>query len=492
MHNVWTCPGKIGVGLLAVFATLTCVAASPTSSSTLPSLELEACARADLPDGARCGVMRVAEDPRRQPVREIELRVIVLPARTRQPLEPVLYLPGGPGQSAADMAARFVTSWITEEHPLLLMDPRGTDPHTGLDCPAEGGRFDHEIVPIFTEGEDFWRTCRDNLKKRADLTRYTTPLIVEDYDALRRLLGYEKIDLFGGSFGTRFAMAYIHVHGDHVRAALLTGVSAFSNRSPLYHAEAAQRAFDHLVAECEAEPACRAAFPVVRQDLTQVLERLRSQPTVVPFTDEKTQRRMEVLLTASAAAEAIREMMYDSATARRLPIMLRTAITTGDLTEFARLAWMNERDFRSELRVGLLASVTCPEDVARIRREEVPSAVAGSFIGDSRVRGQIGACAVWPKGYLPKNYFAPFRSSVATVFVSGEFDPVTPPKWADEARKSFPNSLHLVTRGAHARVSHCIAGIAAQVFRTGSMEGVETQCVADETVTPFVLVPNGG
>lgn len=462
---------------------------APSASATtrfVPSLKLNACARTDLPADAQCGIFRVAEDPRREPVRVLDLKVIILPARSKHPLEPVFALPGGPGATETEHASQIANGWLDKDHAVVMMDPRGSDPSTGLDCPADGPRFAHEALPIYSEGQAFWRACRNRLAKRADLTRYTTPLEVGDLEALRRVLGYKMIDIYGASYGTRVATAYIHAHGEHVRAALLTGLLVMSNRTPLFHAKAAQRAFDKLVAECAREAQCGSAFPTVRQDLAALLKQLRHKSADVRFTDAETHKGVTLKLTADSAADTIRLMMYTNESRRQIPLMLHEAIT-GNLEPLARNVWTYEPGIRSEIRTGQQLSVLCSEDVWRIHPDEIAGAVAGTFIGAERVRDEMAACAVWPTAHLPKSYYAPFRSNVPTVLVSGEYDPVTPPTWAQEARKTFPASVNLVTQDGHADVNPCVAQIALRVFRTASVAGVDTSCMAKEQLPAFAI-----
>jgi pimeloyl-ACP methyl ester carboxylesterase len=455
-------------------------------SDALPRLELGPCENKNLPEGSRCGVFKVAEDPAHNPVRVLALKVVVEPAKSKEPLEPIFWLPGGPGGNATDDAVWLGNVPMRDEHPVVLLDPRGSDPETGLECPSPSADPTRLVSPMFGPDVSFWRTCRDALSQRFDLTRYTTPLEIEDLDALRRALGYDKIDLIGGSYGTRYGIAYIHAHEDHVKAALLTGLSPMSFRTPLYHAESAQRAFDKLAQACDVEAACHAAFPAVRQNLADILADLRRSPARVTIDDKVSDKPAEATLTADGFADALRVMMYSVKNGRRVPLLLARA-KAGDLKPFAQLAVDNNRGFLGSLRTGLLLSVACPEDTARIHPDEVAPATAGSFVGDARVHGQMAACAIWPQGAYPASYFAPFRSDVPTVLVSGELDPVTPPKWGEEARKTLPNSIHLVTQNAHAAVDACVAGIALKVFRTGSVQGVDTSCMAKDPLPPFEL-----
>src|SRR6185437_2589205 len=131
---------------------------------------------------------------------------------------------------------------------------------------------------------------------------------------------------------------------------------------------------------------------------------------------------------------------------RRVPLLLKRA-RAGDYRPFAEIAMEHGRGLKQDVAMGLLLSVSCSEDVNRIRPEEVAKATAGSFIGDYRVRGQMAACSVWPKAQLAPDYDTPYRSNVPVLLVSGNLDPVTPPRWGAEAAKYFPNSLHIVVPG---------------------------------------------
>jgi pimeloyl-ACP methyl ester carboxylesterase len=414
------------------------------------------------------------------------LKVIVIPARSKQPGEPVFFLSGGPGQAATADAAYAATSWQRQDHDVVLVDMRGTGEGHRLDCQlGSDDELQAYLVPIFFEGSRF-SACREELEKKADLTQYTTPIAMQDLDEVRQALGYGKIHLEGGSYGTRAALTYLRMYGQNVRSAFLSGLSPLSNRSPLFHAAAAQRAFDLTVAECEAEAPCRAAYPHVREDLAAILQRLREKPARAQVSHPVTGAPAELLLSEPAFTDGLRVMLYSAERGRRVPLLLQRA-RAGDFTPFAEAALQSSRGLRSALRFGLLLSVTCSEDVARIRPEEVDRETAGSFIGSHRVRGQMAACAEWPKAEVPEDYFRPFTSEVPVLLVSGNLDPVTPPQWAEEARKSLPNSLHVVTPGGHTAGNECIDSLARELFRRGTVQGLDTRCVAALRNPPFVL-----
>jgi pimeloyl-ACP methyl ester carboxylesterase len=460
---------------------------SADSATSPPQLELKPCRVPDVAEELRCGTFHVPKNRQTGQGRTLPLRVIVIPARAERPGAPVFFLSGGPGEAATDSASWLATSWERENHDVVLVDMRGTGEGHRLNCRLGGSDEDLQayLDPIFFEGSRF-RACREELEKRADLTQYMTPIAMQDLDAVRQALGYDKIHLEGGSYGTRAALTYLRMYGQNVRSAFLIGITPVANRSPLYHASAAQRALELTVAECEAEAACRAAYPGLRDYLPAILQSLREKPARTQVRHPVTGAPTEIILSAPAFGDGLRVMLYSAERGRRVPLLLARA-KAGDFAPFAEAALLSSRGLKNALQFGLLLSVTCPEDVARIRPEEIDRETAGSFIGSHRVRGQMAACAEWPKAEMPEDYFRPFSSQVPTVLVSGNLDPVTPPSWGEEARRSLPNSVHLVTPGGHGGGGECIATIGRELFRSGTVQGLDTRCVGEIRNPPFAL-----
>lgn len=470
----------------AAAAALLAASGVQAAPAQLLGLELKPCQIGAAGGEARCGVFRVPEDRSRPGGRVLSPKVLVLEARSAQPKEPIFFLSGGPGQAATDQAADFTGSWMRQEHDLVMLDLRGTGEGTALDCPPGAGDDLQAYLEPPLSGAERLRACRARLEQNADLTKYTTDIAMQDLDELRQALGYAKVDIFGGSYGTRAGLAYIHAYGAHVRLAIMTGLSAMENRSPLYHAAAAQRAFDLTAAQCEADPACKAAFPDIKGDLAAVMARLRQAPAKVELIHPVTGKAQAVSLDEGAFAEGLRVMLYSSEHGRRVPLLLKRA-REGDLKPFALAALQNGYLFAHGLRIGLLLSVSCPEDVARIRPGEAARDTAGTFLGDRRVKDQMAGCAVWPRASMPAGYFTPFRSDVPALLVSGELDPVVPPQWADVYRRYLPNSLSVVMPGGHTEGNDCFETIARQFVEKGGIEGVDTSCVAAVKLPPFVL-----
>ena len=436
---------------------------------------------------ARCGTFLVPENRRLARSRMLPLRVVILPSRASRPREPVFILSGGPGQPATDQAQYYRGGWHTGNHEVVLLDLRGTGEGTALNCDLGGSDVDIQgyLDGYLADGTGY-AACREALQRRADLRQYTTMSAMQDLDELRQALGYRTINLEGGSYGTRAAITYIRMFPERVHAALLFSLVPIENRAPLYHAAAAQRAFGVLVEQCRGDAGCRAAYPDIAGDLQAVLARLRAEPARVHVPHPVTKLPTEVRLGASGFADALRVMLYSVDSGRRVPLLLRRA-RAGDLVPFAEAALRSSRGFTQSIRPGLLLAFTCAEDVSRIRAEEVATETAGSFIGDQRVRNQMAACSVWPKGDVPQDYYRPLRSRVPAILVSGNLDPVTPPSWGEIGLRYFPNGIHIVLPGTHTPTNDCVNDMGRKLFLTGTTRGLDGNCAAATTLPPFAL-----
>lgn len=458
------------------------------SGAQAQGIVLKPCHADGVKEELRCGTLPVPENYDIKGGRVLKLEVVVVPAAKTATKPPVFYLSGGPGQ-AATTAARNVTqtSEVRKNRDIVLLDLRGTGKGTRLDCDAGGSDAHPEayMEPLFHDGTAY-AACAKKLSKTADLTQYTTVNAARDIEALRVALGYGKIDLYGGSYGTRQGIVFIHLFPKSVHAAIFSGLSPVSERGPLFHAQSAERAIEILFSQCAADAACHKAFPDPKADLDAVLATLGKQPAKVTLKHPVTGKPFIAALTASGFADSLRVMLYDEGMGRRVPLLLKKA-RAGDYGPFAEIALDHGRGMKLDLAIGLTLSVTCTEDVSRIRPEEVAAATKGSFIGDARVRGQMTACSVWPKGPMPKDYTTPFTSNVPVLLISGDLDPVTPPHFGVDAQKTFPNSVHVIVPGAHVSDSPCVDAMMKTFFDHADAKHLDTSCAATSKLPPFVL-----
>ncbi|HEV2749151.1 MAG TPA: alpha/beta fold hydrolase [Gemmatimonadales bacterium] len=445
-------------------------------------------ASVDAPPPARCGTYWVYEDRARRAGRRIPLKVIILPARdpVSAPDPMLLVSPGGPGSTNSELGVTVAlgAAW-RDNRDVVLVDLRGTSGPNRLDCRMPGSDDHPEgyLSTLFPTAAI--RACRDELSKVADLRLYNTMLAVDDVDEVRAALGYKIVNLWGASWGTRAVLIYLRRHPQSVRSAIIEGVAPVSFKNPLPHARSAQDAIDSLFKECDRQTACHAAFPDVRHELAAVFERLKRSPAEVTIADSAAGTRFTARLSWQQFAEALRVMTYNLGTARRVPMLVHRAYL-GDLAPFARAGIASNRGLRRILRLGFLLSVTCTEDVSRIAPDEIERETAGTYLGDSRVREQIAACAGWPHGSLPADYGDPVRSDVPVFLLSGTVDPVSPQQFAADAARYLSHSIHVLAPGAHVPTGPCIDSMERAFLDAASPTAVDTSCVRTMALPTFV------
>jgi pimeloyl-ACP methyl ester carboxylesterase len=446
-----------------------------------------------MPPEARCGNYEVFENRAARTGRKIPLHVVVLPATGPDRLsDPFIYFAGGPGEASIPWGFWEIRRFpdLRKRRDVLLIDLRGTGMSGGLFCDELKGSGEVQDFLDDFLSTDKLRACRDRLGKERDLSWYTTDAAVDDVEEVRTALGYGPLNLMGVSFGTRAALTYLRRHPGSVRTVTLRGVVRPDEHYPLGAARYTQDALDGLIVECQGDPACRGAFPALRQDMDAVLRRAAAEPVQVELADPETGQPVKLRLARTGLAQTLRYMLYSAADAARLPLEVHLA-AQGDWKPLALTARL-QGSFMDEQAEGFFQSVTCAEDVAFIRDEEIAAAVAGTFLGDFRVRRQKDACAGWPTRDLGPDVQSPVVSDVPVLLVSGERDPATPAANGERVVRTLKRSRHVVIPdAAHGtdgmEGEDCEAGLIAAFIEAGAAEGLDASCIARMRRPDFVL-----
>lgn len=438
-----------------------------------------------LTSSARCGELEVAEDRDNPDGRRITLQYAVLPARSGNPQpDPVAFLAGGPGQSARDVLPLMDRALrdINLQRDLIFLDQRGTGGSNALDCDL--AEADAWITPDWEEFEERIRDCLDEWD--ADVRHYTTADGADDLDALRRQFGIETLNLVGGSYGTRMAQVYLRRYPERVRSVILDGV--VPTRLPLgsEHAEMLDRALDKVFAACAGDPACGEAFPALDQALADLRRTVTERDLELAVTDPRTGISRDLVFGHDALAGALRFLSYQPESQMLIPYLVHEAATTGDPTRLASQLLMIADDLEEQIALGLNFVVGCSEDWPAWPRGRDDS---DTLLGDSMAELFERVCAWWPAGEVADDFHQPFDPGVPVLILSGEFDPVTPPAYGDEAAEQYANSLHLTAtgRGHIVITNRCVGSIATEFMETTAVEDLDTDCLDALGPVPFFV-----
>lgn len=456
----------------------------PRSAESSGAIQLSSCKLPGIPQPARCGVLEVPENPNRPAGRHLKIGVAVIPAIAGKPRpDPIAVLTGGPGESAIGLAELYATRLapLRQDRDILLVDQRGTGRSAALDCelfsPEQPEASLSDVFPIAAV-----ERCERRLSAQADLTQYTYDRFANDLEQIRRALGYGPLNLFAGSYGTRAAQVYVRMYPESVRTVYMGSVVPIDVPGPLPFAKTEQAALEKMFDACAADSACNSVFLRLRDEFRQISARLSSGSVRVAVPGHSG----TVQLSRGRVAEWFRSNLYRPRSSTALPWMIQRAYL-GDWSPISEGILSDARD-DSDFSFGLFFSITCSEDIPFIREDEVAGETEGTFLGDYRVRQQQAACRQWPKASLPKGYREPVRSSVPTVFASGDTDGGTPLWFMEHTAKGFSHRLEVVLRGqGHTEWNECIAQIYQKVVISGSVDGGGTSICPLVPRPPFRL-----
>jgi len=266
------------------------------------------------------------------------------------------------------------------------------------------------------------------------------------------------------------------------------GIAPTYLKMPLYHSQAAARAMDLLLGECEKDSICHQAFPQIRLDWQNVLAQLGSKLARIPYSPDAKSATVTVEIQREIFAEKVREWMYGRNTTQRIPFIIHQA-AQGDFAPFLHDA--TSSSFAEGIADGTYLSVTCAEDVPFIDQAEAAKLNEGNPFGNYRVFQQTRACSLRPHGKIPADYHEPVSSNISVLIFSGNLDPVTPPQRGEEVAKYLPNSRHVtVPEAGHGMDGlsdqECVDRLIIDFMDKRSAKDLDTSCVEHMSPPAFV------
>jgi len=445
---------------------------------------------------AECTTLQVPENPDEPGGRTIGLNIALLGTvnEGEGKRDPVFFLAGGPGQSATQVAAIINQSLrdVRKKRDIILVDQRGTGKSNPLSCVDADGKelsFDENAAATPEVIAEFATRCAAALADRADTRFYTTTQAIGDLDAVRAALGVDKINLVGGSYGTRVAQQYAARFPQHTRTVVIDGVAPNDLAVGGDFANTFESAIELQSAQCRKDPACAKRFPVdTRTQLRNVMTTLAKAPVEVEYRDPGTAAVRRDPISANTVTSLAFMFSYMPELSSLLPVVLDEA-AQGRYAPLMSLNSLATRNMAGQMNQGMQWSVICAEDADRY--QEAPA--GDRLLGPEVARMFFAACPVWNVGSRPKNFTAPLSTNVPVLLLSGEFDPVTPPRYAEQVLKHLPNGRHIVARGqGHGTLgAGCMPRLLAQFMDSTDAKALDATCLDTLAPVPAFTSFNG-
>ncbi len=436
-----------------------------------------------------CGELQVPEDPGDPDGRQVWLPYAIL--RTQHPdpePDPVVFTAGGPGYSSLDSVWGFAESALLDERDIIVFEQRGNR---------------YAMPALMCDPSVWWEetsgrtACLDRLRSQGiDLARYSTVDIARDLVALRRALGHDAWNLYGVSYSTSVMLLAMVADSDGVRSAVLESVKPPAETTFAHQADSPLRAIDRMVADCEADERCAAAYPDLGTDLVDLVRRLNDRPLEIEIEIVGQAQPVPITMDGHQFLNwIVIDWLYQPAfpghRAAYLPLLVSEALVGNQRPlELAAQDHWNASVGNPNVAWGLMFAINCQEEVPAAGPVRPPADLAASerLDGFARSETQVEICEAWdlePSGAVATEYV---RSDVPALVLAGSYDPVTPPAWSRATAEHLSNGTYVEFSGhGHAVMTDnpCAAALHA-AFVADPSRPLDTSCVGTTPGPDFV------
>jgi pimeloyl-ACP methyl ester carboxylesterase len=475
-----------------------------------------------------CGYVTVPQEHAKPHGKTIQLAVAVIPSTSDEPLpDPLLMLSGGPGESALTAFIPLLSLpglerfWAKRD--VVLVEQRGTMYSTPfLQC-ENMFKLKLEILGqnLGDEKEEAlelqaWAACRDRfVASGVNLTAYNSLENAADIVAVADTLGYDQVNLYGGSYGSLLAQHIMRDYPERIRSVILSAVSPLRHKpNLLYKAHSMDRALRMLFARCETDAACNQAYPDLEEVYWNLVAQIDENPATLQIRNPETGEVHEMILTGDRLVSLTRNLLYVTAILPDLPGAIYDMVT-GDFTLLELLE--SQFLFNLGLADGMYNSVVCTE-LADFYVTDMADAEGlypriAEVVEDLIDEVMLQPCQVWDVEHLDSDLIQSVVSDIPALLLSGELDPTVPPHLAEVAAEGLTNVYLYTLPGvshstlgtsecAHAMMltflddptqapdASCIEEMPGLVFRIPTA-GVELEPFVDEARGFSGLVPSG-
>ena len=404
--------------------------------------------------GQSCYMLSVKENRNDANSRFIDVFVVVLKALDENPTgKPTIFLHGGPGNVGTQLIDKFNTEEFRRNHDLVFFDQRGI----GRSSPSI---LCKNLNSLLKADPQVIQECLDEFAAAgADIQGYDTRQSALDLKELRESLGISQWNVYGVSYGTRYALDLMRVDPKGTACVVLDSPMTTSDPNNTTDINLnMQRVFNLMFDDCAAQSTCNAAYPNLRAKFSAAADYIKQHPIVLqvknPVTgvmtplsrssDDLTERLGSIIgLESYASLGPSRiEKMYKHVTGQ-------SVMTSRDLDSY--FANRDPSTFGDSAYFGIALSIYCREmypimDFATLDAARAALSPFGIHNQDEAVWR-----AAWPmanSGEIAKEFWEPVASDKPVLILTGAYDTLTPKAWADKAAGTLSNVTYVTIPAA--------------------------------------------
>jgi pimeloyl-ACP methyl ester carboxylesterase len=463
----------------ALFLLVSCGSGGDSDRSAVPRVESTACKHTLRPDSTtQCGYLVVPQDRSVADGKTIKLYFANFKNPSSTPSEPVFYLTGGPGASTAsaysvfenNSAGNYITQNFGDNRDIIVIDQRGTNSaKPALYCSQELGPLRDQVYGISFRAASDLRIqalgqCYARLKREGvDLSDYNTLENAADVDDLRKVLGYDTINVYSASYGTRLAMSIMKHFPGMLKSVVLDSILPPEINPFEKETLAVLYSFRSLF------DAAKDAYPDLETHFYAMVDALANNPHNVTGHHYDSQGNavdtIMVNVTGDKLVSYLVAQLKQTPYNTGLPQQISAMYTSGDYSPVAD-AWISNIDFffpdsasgSDAPSIGMYDSIfsaqdsfyTSPDKIQQVIAENVTNPSLAYWLQNQFIYSEPGIMGVWPVKPLPYSESDPVVSDIPTLMLVGSLDNATPAIFSEPSAAFLSNSYYFTILAGHA------------------------------------------
>ena len=412
------------------------------------------------PEGfiSHCGYVTLPQDYEAPEDGNVEIFYTVIRSRSPEPQpDPLVYLVGGPGSSGSQLLNTSFQAYLrafADERDIVVIDQRGTGlSNPPLYCREVLFRLDEILQSHYADHAELvlelLSECHGRLSgKGVQFETFHSANNARDIVNVLLSLGYSRWNLVGVSYGSRLALVMMRDYPQYLRSVILDSVyppQADIYLDSYYHGE---RALSVLFAACRASARCNAQYPNLADVFYALYARLNQEPAIALVTPPRY-KELKIEISGYRLYDWVFAWLYHVDSIRLIPYLIY-ALAEGDVEDVVR-AGINSEANMTSLSLGMHYTVQCQEEygIASERNYADMLATYPHLSGFLRYPVEGAAtmsrlCERFRAKARPALANHPVESAVPALLLSGNFDPITPPAYADLAEATLSGAFSFV------------------------------------------------
>ena len=452
-------------------------------------LTLENCHLGEIRSQVKCGKLEVPENYQQPGGDTIAVNFAVLPAIDDSEYKaPLMFLAGGPGQAAVELATglNHVFREVRKTRDIILVDQRGTGESSPLSCDFEAVDNVYSSLPDALNPQEV-KDCVAQFK--GDVTQYNSENAIRDFDAIRAALGHEKLNIYGGSYGTRAGLVFMRMFPESLESVVLDSVGPIEVPIGMF-GQSGARSFNLLLENCKNSESCHKAFPNLAEEFQAVKTRLAKDVAIIDILHPRLGTPTKLVIDDTKFTGNLRFQLYGMEGRSMVPLVIHQAF----LGNYQPLIGLMARTEDEQLvYTGLLFNIVCNEDIPRVSEADKAADANNNFDGKDSHSAWDMVCPFFPEYRPSEDFYQSVTADIPTLILSGNLDPVTPPSNGEYSAKSLPNSHHIIVENASHTVamSTCASDIINEFLTSKTPKTLDESCLKDIPQETFMTSVNG-